>query len=321
MTGVDAREEEFIRETLAPVLGNPLDDEAIVDRILTVTGTDRYEYLTYRPFEKDGKVGLEIRARPKAYGPPFLLVSPELTNVSSSSFSVNLGGRVVAYDWVGTGSEVRMDGVVGTRRALGFEVWRPLGKIAALRGAARLLPADAAQRLRGRATRRRVPLHAGRRRARPGYRRRSPRGGPPRRGHRRRQGPDPHRVAAAARDRRHGEVQLAVVRLGQPDEPRRAEQGPLHQEPPALLLRGARADRRHHPDRQPAGVLAGRGHRILVHARQARGSVLRELRHRLVIRRSAARSTTSRSAARSASAPSTATNCAPATTCSAASAT
>ena len=128
VTGVDARDEAFIRATLAPVLGTPLDDKTIVDRILTVTGTDRYEYLTYRPIEKDGKVGLDIRARPKPYGPPFLLVSPELTNVSSSTFSVNLGGRVVAYDWVGTGSEVRMDGVVGTRRALGFEVWRPMGK-------------------------------------------------------------------------------------------------------------------------------------------------------------------------------------------------
>ena len=126
--GVDAREEAFIKATLAPVLGIPLEDGTIVDRILTVTGTDRYEYLTYRPIEKDGKVGLEIRARPKPYGPPFLLISPELTNVSSSSFSVNLGGRVVAYDWVGIGSEVRMDGVIGTRRTLGFEVWRPLGK-------------------------------------------------------------------------------------------------------------------------------------------------------------------------------------------------
>ena len=126
--GVDPREEEYIRETLAPVLGKPLDYAKIADRILTVTGTDRYEYLTYRPFEKDGKVGLEIRARPKEYGPPFLLISPELTNVSSSSFSVNLGGRVVAYDWVGKGSEVRLDGVVGTRRGVGFEVWRPLGR-------------------------------------------------------------------------------------------------------------------------------------------------------------------------------------------------
>lgn len=126
--GVDGRQEAFIKETLAPILGAPLDNEALVDRILTVTGTDRYEYLTYRPYEKDGKVGLEVRARPKPYGPPFLLVSPELSNVSSSAFSVNLGGRVVAYDWVGTGSEVRMDAVVGTRRGVGFEVWRPFGK-------------------------------------------------------------------------------------------------------------------------------------------------------------------------------------------------
>ena len=60
--GVDAREEAFIRETLAPVLGMPLDNETIVDRILTVTGTDRYEYLTYRPI-REGR-----QARPRDQG-------------------------------------------------------------------------------------------------------------------------------------------------------------------------------------------------------------------------------------------------------------
>ena len=93
-----------------------------------MTGTDRYEYLTYRPIEKDGKVGLEVRARPKPYGPPFLQISPELSNVDSSTFSVNLGGRVIAYDWVGSGSEVRLDAIVGTRRGVGAEIWRPLGR-------------------------------------------------------------------------------------------------------------------------------------------------------------------------------------------------
>ncbi|BCS35135.1 patatin [Luteitalea sp. TBR-22] len=128
VVGVDAREEAFIRETMAPLVGQPLTHAVVADRILTVTGTDRYEYLTYRPIEKDGKVGLEIRARQKPYGPPLLQISPELSNVDSSSFSVNLAGRVTAYDWVGRGSEVRIDGVIGTRQGLGFEVWRPLGR-------------------------------------------------------------------------------------------------------------------------------------------------------------------------------------------------
>ena len=40
VTGVDAREEAFIRATLAPILGIPLDNDTIVDRILSVTGTE-----------------------------------------------------------------------------------------------------------------------------------------------------------------------------------------------------------------------------------------------------------------------------------------
>jgi NTE family protein len=127
VTGVGPREESYIRETLAPVLGQPIDYARIADRILEVTGTDRYEYLTYRPVMQDGKLGLAINARQKEYGPPFLQISPELNNVDSSSFAVNLAGRVTAYDWVGVGSEVRIDGVLGTRQGIGFEVWRPLG--------------------------------------------------------------------------------------------------------------------------------------------------------------------------------------------------
>jgi len=128
VTGVGPREEADIRATMAPVLGQPLDHAQIAERILRVTGTDRYEYLTYRPVLRDGRMGLEIIARQKPYGPPFLLIGPELSNVDSSSFAVSLGGRVTAYDWVGSGSEVRIDGVLGTRQGLGFEVWRPLGK-------------------------------------------------------------------------------------------------------------------------------------------------------------------------------------------------
>ncbi len=128
VTGVGPREEAYIRETLAPVLGQPIDHAVIAERILTVTGTDRYEYLTYRPVMQDGRLGLAIVARQKSYGPPFLQIGPELNNVDSSSFAVSLGGRITAYDWVGVGSEVRIDGVLGTRQTLAFEVWRPLGR-------------------------------------------------------------------------------------------------------------------------------------------------------------------------------------------------
>ena len=128
VSGVSPREEAFIRETMAPLIGQPLAHEEIADRILTVTGTDRYEYLTYRPILQEGRTGLDVRARTKFYGPPFLQISPELSNVDSSSFAVNLAGRVTAYDWVGLGSEVRIDGVLGTRQGIGLEVWRPLGE-------------------------------------------------------------------------------------------------------------------------------------------------------------------------------------------------
>ena len=57
-----------------------------------------------------------MHVRPKQYGPPFLLIGPELSNVDSSNFAVNLGGRVTFFDWLGRGSETRLDLGVGTRQ-------------------------------------------------------------------------------------------------------------------------------------------------------------------------------------------------------------
>lgn len=109
-------------------VGHPLDPRAMRDAILNVTGTDRYEYLTYRAIQRDGRMGLLIGVRQKTYGPPFLALALELNNIDSSSFAVNVGGRVTAYDVAGAGSELRVDLGVGTRQVAAGELYRPIGR-------------------------------------------------------------------------------------------------------------------------------------------------------------------------------------------------
>jgi NTE family protein len=109
-------------------IGKPLDPVAIRQDILRVSGTDRYEYLTYRAIERDGKIGLLIGVREKTYGPPFLALGLELSNIDSSSFSVNVRGRVTAYDVVGSGSELRTDLGLGTQQVAAAELYRPIGR-------------------------------------------------------------------------------------------------------------------------------------------------------------------------------------------------
>jgi len=109
-------------------IGQPLDAAAMRDDILKVTGSDRYEYLTYRAIERDGRTGLLVSVRQKSYGPPFLALGLELTNIDSSSFSVNVRGRVTAYDVLGSRSELRMDLGLGTQQVAAAELYRPIGK-------------------------------------------------------------------------------------------------------------------------------------------------------------------------------------------------
>jgi NTE family protein len=127
VNGVPEREKDYIERALRKNLGQPLDHKRVARDILEVTGTDRYEYLTYHAVERDGQMGLEVFARPKDYGPPFLNLGLELSNVDSSSFAVNLAGRVTAYDWFGVGSEVRLNGILGTTQQALAEIYKPFG--------------------------------------------------------------------------------------------------------------------------------------------------------------------------------------------------
>ena len=127
VTGVGDPARGQIEARFAPLVGQPLDEAAIRRAILDVGGTDRFEFLTYRPVERDGKLGLQVQAQLKTYGPPFLNLGLDVNNIDSTAFAVNIGGRVTAYDWIGYGSEVRIDGIIGTRQTLFGEIYRPLG--------------------------------------------------------------------------------------------------------------------------------------------------------------------------------------------------
>jgi NTE family protein len=126
VAGVPPREQAEIRTELSENIGKPVDPERIARGILRSDGTDRYEYLTYRVASGPTGTSLLVNARPKGYGPPFLAIGAELSNVDSSSFAVSISGRVTMYDVVGQGSEVRVDGMLGTRQRLAAEVFEPI---------------------------------------------------------------------------------------------------------------------------------------------------------------------------------------------------
>ena len=117
-----------IERQFAPLLGQPLDAPELAQSLTAATGTDRYDTAS-ADFVKDGdRLAMQVSLVPKAYGPPFLLTALDLENVGEAEFTVNLRARFIAYDIVGYGSELRIDGAIGTGAGAGVQLYRPLGR-------------------------------------------------------------------------------------------------------------------------------------------------------------------------------------------------
>ena len=109
-------------------VGKPLNMEAFEADIAVVAGLDRYETVTWRMVEDPARgVGLRVRGRPKSYAPPFMMLGVNLENTTSSDFRITATARYLAFDVVGSGSELRLDGTIGSDPTAAAELYRPIG--------------------------------------------------------------------------------------------------------------------------------------------------------------------------------------------------
>jgi NTE family protein len=114
---------------LARHVGVPLDVNALEADIAVVAGLDRYETVTWRMIPDPGRgYGLRVHGRAKTYAPPFLMLGMNLENTTSSDFRITATARYLAFDVVGSGSELRIDGTIGSDPTLGTELYRPVGR-------------------------------------------------------------------------------------------------------------------------------------------------------------------------------------------------
>jgi len=113
---------------LARHIGVPLDMNALEADIAIVAGLDRYETVTWRMVRDGAKAyGLSVRGRAKTYAPPFMMLGLTLENTTSTDFNIAASARYLAFDTVGSGSEWRIDGTVGSNPAFATELYRPIG--------------------------------------------------------------------------------------------------------------------------------------------------------------------------------------------------
>jgi NTE family protein len=124
--GAGTSDAAIIRRTMAVHVGAPLDPAAIAASLTELSGLDRYESLRWEVDTRDGVDGVRVTAQPKPYAPPFLFIGVSLENTTSNEFRFGLSARYLSYDVLGSGSELRVDGAVGSDPSAAFALYRPL---------------------------------------------------------------------------------------------------------------------------------------------------------------------------------------------------
>ena len=125
VNGLEPGDRETLTKQIRTRPGRAVDVDRLTEDLLRLSGTDRYELLTFHLSTAPGGLQLVIDATPRPNGPAFLTLGVELNNVDASNFAANVSGRTTIYDAVGRGSEVRLDFVVGTRLGAAAELYRP----------------------------------------------------------------------------------------------------------------------------------------------------------------------------------------------------
>ena len=112
---------------LARHVGAPVNIDAVERDIATIGGLDRYQSVTWRMMRDPARgVGLRVRGRVKPYGPPFLMLGGTLENTTSSDFRITASARYLAFDLVGSGSELRVDATIGSAASVASELYLPI---------------------------------------------------------------------------------------------------------------------------------------------------------------------------------------------------
>jgi NTE family protein len=126
--GFGASDAKRLQTLLARHVGVPFDVADVEKDIAFVAGLDRYETVTWRITHDPARgYGLHVQGRLKAYAPPFLMLGMNLENTTSRDFRITATARYLGYDVVGSGSELRVDGTLGSDPAIAAELYRPLG--------------------------------------------------------------------------------------------------------------------------------------------------------------------------------------------------
>ena len=124
--GAGSSDTVVMQRTMDAYVGKPIDVDALEHAMIELGGLDRYQSITWEVVEEGGSSGLLVTANAKTYGPPFMMIGISLENTTSNDFRFGLNGRYLAFDVLGSGSELRIDGGVGSDPSAALALYRPI---------------------------------------------------------------------------------------------------------------------------------------------------------------------------------------------------
>ena len=124
--GIAPSDVALVRRTLARHVDQPFDVGAVEQDLAMLSGLDRYQGVAWEIIGKPGAESLLVRAREKPYAPPFMMLGVNLENLTSNDFRAQFAGRYLAFDVVGSGSELRIEGILGSDPAFRTTLYRPI---------------------------------------------------------------------------------------------------------------------------------------------------------------------------------------------------
>jgi NTE family protein len=127
ISGVVKGDVAVVEHQLSTHVNVPLDIPSLEKDLSALSGLDRYQSVDWQLTRKGAHTGLLIRAREKVYAPPFLMLGLTIDNTTSEDFRVQIAARYLAFDAVGSGSELRIDGRIGADPSIAAALYKPLG--------------------------------------------------------------------------------------------------------------------------------------------------------------------------------------------------
>lgn len=124
--GAVSSDTDRMTHALEPLTGQPFDLDRLEHLVTEMGGLDRYETLSWQLVPRDGQYGIVVTANPKSYGPPFVMLGISLENTTGNEFRFGLGGRYLAFDTIGSGSELRIDANIGSDPSLALALYKPI---------------------------------------------------------------------------------------------------------------------------------------------------------------------------------------------------